>query len=143
MLNSGHDQPLANTCGAAVGAVSDCRQTRDTNVGRRVDRVLSPLYVYSLLYILNYFGMMYVKLLFCCHVICKSGTHYQFVSLSSGLNLNTGLIGFVLFLYIYIQYNNIYETIFLFTDFYLKLFLHCNPKRSYFSYFVLLKHNPL
>ena len=31
---------------------------------------------------------------------------------------------------------------FLFTDFYFKLFLHCNPKRSYFLYFVLLKHNP-
>jgi hypothetical protein len=28
-------------------------------------------------------------------------------------------------------------------DFYFKLFLHCNPKRSYFLYFVLLKHNPL
>ena len=24
---------------------------------------------------------------------------------------------------------------FLFTDFYFKLFLHCNPKRSYFLYF--------
>ena len=119
MLNSGHDQPLANTCGAAVGAVSDCRQTRDTNVGRRVDRVLSPLYVYSLLYILNYFGMMYVKLLFCCHVICKSGTHYQFVSLSSGLNLNTGLIGFVLFLYIYIYSITTYMKLF----FYLQTFI--------------------
>ena len=32
---------------------------------------------------------------------------------------------------------------FLFTDFYFKLFLHCNPKRSYFLYFVLLKNNPL
>ena len=32
---------------------------------------------------------------------------------------------------------------FLFTDFYFKLFLHCNPKLSYFLYFVLLKHNPL
>jgi hypothetical protein len=34
---------------------------------------------------------------------------------------------------------------FLFTDFYFKLFLPCNPKRSYFLYvlyFVLLKHNP-
>jgi len=31
--------------------------------------------------------------------------------------------------------------VFLFTDFYFKLFLHCNPKRSYFLYFVLLKHN--
>src|SRR5215510_1960358 len=28
---------------------------------------------------------------------------------------------------------------FLFTDFYFKLFFHCNPKRSYFLYFVLLK----
>jgi len=33
---------------------------------------------------------------------------------------------------------------FLFTDFYFKLFLHCNPKRSYFFlYFVLLKRNRL
>jgi hypothetical protein len=100
MLNRGHDQPLANTCGAAVAVVSDCRQTRVTNDGRRVDRVLSSLYVYCLLYILNYFGMIYVTLLFCCHVICKSGTHYQFVSLSSGFHVNTGAIGFMLSLYI-------------------------------------------
>ena len=99
MLNSGHDQPLANTCGAAVAAVSDCRQTRVTNDGRMADRVLSSLYVYCLLYILNHFGTVYVTLLFCCHIICRSSTHYQFVSLSSGLNVNTGSIRFMLFLY--------------------------------------------
>ena len=32
---------------------------------------------------------------------------------------------------------------FLLTDFYFKLFLHCNPKRSYFLYFVLLKRKPV
>ena len=31
---------------------------------------------------------------------------------------------------------------FLFTDFYFKLFLHCNPKRSYFLYFVFIKTQP-
>ena len=33
MLKSRHDQPLANTCVAAVAAVSDCRWTRVTNDG--------------------------------------------------------------------------------------------------------------
>jgi len=36
MLNSGNDQPLANTCVAAVAAVSDCRRTKVTNNGRRL-----------------------------------------------------------------------------------------------------------
>src|SRR5215510_3163658 len=31
--------------------------------------------------------------------------------------------------------------LFFYLDFYFKLFLHCNPKRSYFLYFVLLKQN--
>ena len=49
--------------------------------------------------VLNYFGMIHFTLLFCCHVICKSGTHYQFVFLSSGLNVNTGSTVFMLLLY--------------------------------------------
>jgi len=36
MLKSRHDQPLANTCVAAVAAVSDCRWTRVTNDGWRL-----------------------------------------------------------------------------------------------------------
>jgi hypothetical protein len=31
---------------------------------------------------------------------------------------------------------------FLFTDFYFKLFLHCNPKRSYFFVFCFIKTQP-
>jgi hypothetical protein len=51
MLNSGHDQPLTNMCVTAVAAVSDCRRTRVTNDGRRLDRVLSYLYiVYNVLF---------------------------------------------------------------------------------------------
>ena len=38
MLNSRHDQLLANTCVAAVVAVSDCRRTKVTKNGRRLDR---------------------------------------------------------------------------------------------------------
>ena len=32
--------------------------------------------------------------------------------------------------------------LFFYLDFYFKLFLHCNPKRSHFLYFVLLKTQP-
>jgi len=51
MLNGGHDQPLANMCVAAVAAVSYCRQTRVTNDGQRIDRVLSYLYIVYYTYI--------------------------------------------------------------------------------------------
>ena len=50
MLNSKHDQQLANTCVAAVAAVNDCRRTRVTNDGRRLDRVLSYLYIVYCIY---------------------------------------------------------------------------------------------
>jgi hypothetical protein len=50
MLNSRHDQPLANTCVAAVVVVSDCRRTRVTNDGRRLGRVLSYLYIVYCIY---------------------------------------------------------------------------------------------
>jgi hypothetical protein len=43
MLNSGHNQPLSNTCVAPVAAVSDCRRTSVTNDRQRIDRVLSYL----------------------------------------------------------------------------------------------------
>jgi hypothetical protein len=33
-------------------------------------------------------------------------------------------------------------TFFVFTDFYFKLFLHCNPKRSYFFGFCFIKTQP-
>jgi len=45
MLNSGHDQQLANTYVAAVAVVNDCRGTGVTNDGRRLDRVLSCLFI--------------------------------------------------------------------------------------------------
>jgi len=51
MLNSGHDQPLANACVAAVAMVSDCRRTRVTNDGQRIGRVLSYLYIVYYTYI--------------------------------------------------------------------------------------------
>ena len=50
MLNSGHDQQLANTCVAAVVAVNDCKQTGVTNDGRGLDRVLSCLYIVYCVY---------------------------------------------------------------------------------------------
>jgi hypothetical protein len=45
MLNTGHDQPLTNRCVTAVAAVNDCRRTRVTNDGRRLDWVLSLLFI--------------------------------------------------------------------------------------------------
>ena len=56
MLNSGHDQPLANTCVAAVAVVSDCRQTRVKNYGLMLDRgliFLCILHTVSFLYVLH------------------------------------------------------------------------------------------
>jgi len=38
LLISGHDQPPANTCVAAVVAVRDCRRAKVTKDGRRLDR---------------------------------------------------------------------------------------------------------
>jgi hypothetical protein len=99
MLNSRHDQPLANTCVTAVAVVSSCRRTRVTNDGRRLGRVLSYLYiVYCIYWIIFECYMLHCFFAFTLFVRVVLIT--QFVSLSSRFYVNTGSIGFMLFLYI-------------------------------------------
>jgi hypothetical protein len=99
MLNSGHEQALANTCVAAVAAISDCRRTRVTNDGRRSDTVLSYLYiVYCIYWII--FKWYALHFFFAFTLFVRVVLFTRFVSLSSRFHVNTGSTGFMLFLYI-------------------------------------------